>query len=125
MKMLISRKFSFDAAHFLPSYEGKCHNMHGHSWQVEIKIGGVVNSTSGMIMDFSVLKKLVEPLLEELDHHTLNDVAGLGNPTAENLCAWFWVHLEGLVRVSTKDFGRLASIKVWESKDSYAEVRSE
>jgi len=118
MRVLVHRRFSFDAAHLLPNYDGKCRNLHGHSWQVEVVVEGPVRE-DGMVFDFSSLKRLMAPLLEELDHHCLNDVKGLDNPTAENLCLWF---CEILNEPVTQLQVRLSSVKVWESQDSYAEV---
>lgn len=111
----VSKKFSFAAAHFLPGYKGKCANMHGHTWEVEVTVEGPVDPETGMVIDFVALKELVEPLIERLDHKLLNDIAGLEMPTAENIALWFrnqWYF----------EPSGLKSIKVWESPTSCAEV---
>jgi len=59
----------FDAAHFLPNYEGKCKNMHGHRWLVKIEIGTNAKRPNGMIVDFTVIKNHIN---ENYDHRILN-----------------------------------------------------
>ena len=114
----VSKKFSFCAAHFLPGYQGKCANMHGHTWEVEFTVEGPIDPETGMVIDFVTLKELVEPWIEELDHHLLNVIFAM--PTAEYLALWFrdrWYFEPPAVE--------LASIKVWESPTSCVEVLGE
>ncbi len=86
---LVTRRFKFNSAHFLPGYDGKCQNLHGHTWYLEVAVEGRINGTSGMVMDFSKMKQIVnEVVIERLDHHCLNDL--VSNPTAENLCELIW-----------------------------------
>ncbi|HQL01618.1 MAG TPA: 6-carboxytetrahydropterin synthase QueD, partial [Smithellaceae bacterium] len=94
--MEIFKVFHFDAAHRLPRVpEGhKCAKMHGHSFRVEIHVGGKADSDSGWVMDFADIAAAFEPLLEQLDHKNLNGIAGLENPTSENLCRWIWRRLK-------------------------------
>ena len=72
----------FDAAHSLPGYQGKCANLHGHTYQVEIVVEGDVGN-DGFVMDFYQLKKILAAALQDLDHGYLNDI--LKNPTAETI----------------------------------------
>ena len=97
--MEIFKEFSFEAAHRLPNVpEGhKCARLHGHSFQVAIYIAGEVGETSGWVMDFGDLKKHFKPIYEILDHHYLNDIEGLENPTSENLARWVWQRLKPAV----------------------------
>ncbi len=90
--MQIFRSFSFDAAHRLPKVpEGhKCSNLHGHTFKIELYLSGEVSDERGWIVDFSEIKKIFKPLLEQLDHHYLNDIEGLENPTSENIAVWIW-----------------------------------
>lgn len=91
----IFKTFTIEAAHRLPNVpEGhKCARLHGHSFRVEIHVSGEINPTSGWIMDFADVKQAFQPLYRQLDHHYLNDIAGLHNPTSENLAVWIWQHL--------------------------------
>lgn len=93
--MRIFREFSFQAAHSLPNVPPghKCARLHGHSYRVEVHIEGLVDGHSGMIMDFAELKNAFTPIYQVLDHHLLNDVEGLENPTSENLAYWLWDRL--------------------------------
>ena len=90
--MELYKDFRFEAAHLLPKVpQGhKCARLHGHSYQVRITIEGEVNPQTGWIMDFDVIQQAFEPLLEQLDHHYLNEVSGLENPTSEHLAHWIW-----------------------------------
>ena len=65
----------------------------GHSFRVEIHVRGPVDAHLGWVMDFADLKAAFQPLYQQLDHHYLNDVPGLENPTSENLARWIWQRL--------------------------------
>ncbi|MGZ8377416.1 MAG: 6-carboxytetrahydropterin synthase QueD [Gemmatirosa sp.] len=97
--MEIWREFTFEAAHRLPNVpEGhKCARLHGHSFRVEVHVRGPLDPTLGWVMDFAELKAAWRPLHETLDHHYLNDVAGLENPTSEVLARWIWGRLASSV----------------------------
>jgi 6-pyruvoyltetrahydropterin/6-carboxytetrahydropterin synthase len=93
--MEIFRTFAFEAAHRLPNVppEHKCGRLHGHSYEVTVRLQGAVGETTGWVRDFAELSEAFRPLFERLDHRTLNDVAGLENPTSENLARWIWREL--------------------------------
>jgi 6-pyruvoyltetrahydropterin/6-carboxytetrahydropterin synthase len=88
--------FSIEAAHHLPRVpEGhKCRRLHGHSFKVEIHIEGPVRTDEGWVQDFADISRAFTPLYEQLDHHCLNEVPGLENPTSENLARWIWQRLK-------------------------------
>lgn len=94
--MEIFKAFTLESAHRLPNVpEGhKCARVHGHSFRVEIHVRGPVDEHLGWVMDFAELKSAFEPLFLQLDHHYLNDVPGLENPTSENLARWIWRELQ-------------------------------
>jgi 6-pyruvoyltetrahydropterin/6-carboxytetrahydropterin synthase len=94
--MDIFRVFQIEAAHWLPNVpEGhKCRRMHGHSFRIEVRVGGEPGEESGWVMDFADLRAAFQPLHDQLDHRCLNDVPGLENPTSENLARWVWERLE-------------------------------
>jgi len=86
--MRVARSFHFDGAHKLAnSHEGKCANLHGHTWKLTVSLEGEIDSSTGMVMDFSILKPIVNNIVKMLDHRYLNDF--IPNPTAENLVDWF------------------------------------
>ena len=81
--------------HRLPNVPAghKCARMHGHSFRIEIHVSGEVGPESGWVMDFADLRRAFQPLFDQLDHHCLNDIDGLSNPTSENLARWIWERL--------------------------------
>ncbi|TVS11543.1 MAG: 6-carboxytetrahydropterin synthase QueD [Wenzhouxiangella sp.] len=93
--MELFKVFQIEAAHFLPNVpEGhKCRRIHGHSFVIEIHVSGAVDEKLGWVMDFADLKAAFQPLHEQLDHHFLNEIEGLENPTSENLARWIWQRL--------------------------------
>jgi len=93
----------FEAAHFLPGHQGKCANLHGHTWRVELTIRSETLN-DGMVTDFIEVKEALNEALP--DHTLLNDI--IPNPTAENLSAYFYKRLKG--RISG-----LVKVVVWES----------
>lgn len=109
MKVELSRKYNFSAAHYLPNVpEGhKCRRLHGHSYEIEVAIRGEVDPQSGWLTDYGAIDAQVDPLVAEVDHRTLNEIPGLENATSEHLCGWFWERLQeqlpGLYRVSVAE----------------------
>ncbi len=93
------KDFRFEAAHFLPQVpEGhKCRRIHGHSFRGEVAVRGPIDPTIGWVMDFADLKKTVDPIVAQLDHYLLNEIAGLENPTSELLAVWIWKQLVPMV----------------------------
>ena len=94
--MDIFKVFTLEAAHRLPHVPAghKCARLHGHSFRVEIHVSGDVEPHTGWVMDFSEIKAAFKPLYEQLDHHYLNDIPGLENPTSERLAGWIWSRLK-------------------------------
>ncbi len=107
--MTIYKQFTFDAAHFLPQVpEGhKCRQLHGHTYHLTIYISGPIAADTGWVIDFSEVKATCKPLIDRLDHALLNEVAGLENPTAENVARWLWkqikIKLPGLQKIELKE----------------------
>jgi 6-pyruvoyltetrahydropterin/6-carboxytetrahydropterin synthase len=105
----IFKEFSFEAAHRLPNVPAghKCARIHGHSFRVEVHVRGDVGADSGWVMDFADIKAAFAPTFELLDHHYLNEIEGLSNPTSENLARWLWARLEpglpGLARIVVRE----------------------
>ena len=90
--MDIFKVFTVEAAHRLPHVpEGhKCARLHGHSFRIELHLSGPVHPQAGWVMDFADVKAAFKPIYERLDHHYLNDISGLENPTSEQLAKWIW-----------------------------------
>ena len=97
----ITKRFTFEASHQLPWHQGKCHDLHGHSYALEVSIRGPVKTDkendpeSGMVLDFDRISTSVKPFIEEfLDHKHLNDTL-IPNPTAENIALCIHAYLTG------------------------------
>ena len=94
--MKIFKEFRFESAHRLPNVpEGhKCARLHGHSFLVKVEVEGPIGADTGWVMDFAEIKRIFKPVYEKLDHHYLNDIPGLENPTSEVLAKWLWDQLK-------------------------------
>lgn len=103
--MEIFKEFRIEAAHRLPNVPAghKCARLHGHSFRIAVHVAGPLDPQMGWVCDFADVKAAFAPLFEQLDHHYLNDVPGLENPTSERLAQWVWRQLKpalpGLARV--------------------------
>ncbi len=88
--MKIWKDFTFDSAHWLPNVpkDHKCHRMHGHTYKLRVVLVGVPDRHSGMIMDYAAIKDVVDPIIKQLDHNTINDL--IENPTTELVAEWLW-----------------------------------
>jgi 6-pyruvoyltetrahydropterin/6-carboxytetrahydropterin synthase len=118
--MKITQAFSFESAHFLPNVPPghRCHAMHGHSYRVELKVEGPVDPVTGFVVDFFEIEEAFGPLLAKLDHHCLNEVDGLENPTAELIAIWIFRRVK-------QRLPQLSGVIVYETKDCYAEYYGE
>ena len=96
MKVELRKTFQFEAAHLLPNLpeSHKCRRLHGHSFKAEIVVAGECDPKPGWLMDYADMSEAFEPLLKQLDHRYLNEIAGLENPTSENIAAWIWQRLK-------------------------------
>ena len=103
-------KTHFDAAHFLPNYDGPCHNIHGHRWNVDVELSGRADKDSGMVVDFGEVKDSINDLLP--DHDLVND--HVSNPTAENISVFLFRKIKRDL-LSTHPQVKLVSITIWET----------
>ena len=113
MEVELIKTFRFEAAHslsHLPS-EHKCSRVHGHSYRVDIHIRGPIPAGAGWLMDFGDLKAIVGPVIDSLDHSSLNDIPGLEISTSEMLAKYLWDRLRPALPL-------LAAVTVWESDSS-------
>ena len=72
----------------------KCARLHGHSFHVRVTVSGPIDPALGWVIDFADVKQAFAPLHALLDHHYLNEIEGLENPTSEMLSQWIWVRLQ-------------------------------
>ncbi len=109
---------SFGAAHFLRNYRGKCENLHGHNWRVELEVEGNTLDEAGLLVDFKVLKGILAEVLDALDHRLINDVPPFDrvNPSSENIAAFIYREAAKKLPAGV----RVSSVTVWESDSSCA-----
>jgi len=82
----------FSSGHYLRNYRGKCENPHGHNYKVQVTLQGKELDEAGLLLDFKLLKQVLRPVVEYLDHQMINDLEPFTtlNPSAENLAKYFF-----------------------------------
>jgi len=108
----LSVKGNIASAHFLKGYEGKCKDLHGHTWRIEVVIASDQLNTIGMVADFAVLKKQLREFLMVIDHVCLNDLPYFkkANPTTENIAKYIYTHFSKTIAPL-----EIKTVQVWES----------
>ena len=120
MKAEVMKRFEFDAAHWLPGYKGKCSNVHGHHWLIDVCLVGEIGRKTGMVIDFNWISESMASVIEMFDHHCLNDI--IPNPTAENIAVFVLCYIRDECIQGPTEGISIKYIRVWESESSYAEV---
>ncbi|SMF89540.1 6-pyruvoyltetrahydropterin/6-carboxytetrahydropterin synthase [Paenibacillus uliginis N3/975] len=127
-RVLVSKEFTFDAAHHLHAYEGKCKNLHGHTYKVVFGISGKPDEV-GITVDFGQIKEIWKSAIEPfLDHRYLNETLPPMNTTAENMVVWLYEQMELALtqqETFTQQETRTEFVRLYETPTSYAEVRRE
>jgi 6-pyruvoyltetrahydropterin/6-carboxytetrahydropterin synthase len=101
--MFITKEFTFDSAHYLTDYHGKCEQMHGHTYILKVTVEGEIQE-NGMVIDFALLKQIVKNrILNKLDHKMINDV--IPNASAERIAIWIWNKLVDLKKLLKAEAG--------------------
>lgn len=126
-RVLVSKEFTFDAAHHLHCYEGKCKNLHGHTYKVVFGISGFVDEI-GLAIDFGDIKAIWKEEIEiYLDHRYLNETLPKMNTTAENMVVWIYEKMADSLQKRTDKYhdARVEFVRLFETPTSYAEARRE
>lgn len=115
----LSIEVGFAAAHQLRGYKGKCENMHGHNWRVQISVAAERLNEIDIAIDFHDLKRIAAEVVAPLDHTFLNDVFPFTekNPSSENIAKWIF---DSLKKKINTDAIHVAAVTVWESETSSA-----
>jgi 6-pyruvoyltetrahydropterin/6-carboxytetrahydropterin synthase len=135
MQIRLYKEVSFDASHRLLHYRGKCHNLHGHRWKVEIWITGRTDDQTNILVDYNEIKKAVyrydhqiilnqdDPMVPRIEEfHPV--ITTPGDPTSELLAELIRDSIEAAYGQSGQDI-RVETIRVWESPSCYAELMHE
>ncbi|MGA2588545.1 MAG: 6-carboxytetrahydropterin synthase QueD [Bryobacteraceae bacterium] len=119
----VSVEETFAAGHSLRNYRGKCENVHGHNYRVQVTLNGPELDDIGLLVDFVQVKKLIMQVVERLDHQFLNDLAPFDvlNPSAENMAKYFYDEISGGLGQSTPV--RVGQVQVWETDTTSATYR--
>jgi 6-pyruvoyltetrahydropterin/6-carboxytetrahydropterin synthase len=115
---------TFAAGHALRDYKGKCENVHGHNFKVQVRIEGQRLDDTGMLVDFIDVKSVMRKVIERLDHQFLNEISpfDVKNPSAENIAEYFHIEMtSGLA--STPVPIRISEVRVWETDIQSASYR--
>lgn len=132
--MKIAKEFTWEMGHRLPAHFGKCKNIHGHSYKMIVELDGSV-TTTGMVMDYFDLKKIVNPIIDQLDHafmvcqddkvvlNFLNEISSKKvevafESTVENICNYL---IQEITKSSLPGNIRKIKVRVCETPDDYAE----
>ena len=117
----VSVEETFAAGHALRGYGGKCENVHGHNYRVQLTIEGAELDKIGLLVDFVEVKRLIHGVVDRLDHRFINDLApfDIVNPSAENLAKYFYDEISA----SLKSPVRLGQVKIWETDVTSATYR--
>jgi 6-pyruvoyltetrahydropterin/6-carboxytetrahydropterin synthase len=118
----VSVEQTFAAGHALRNYKGKCENVHGHNYRVLVTIQGQQLDSIGLLVDFVEVKKLINRVVDRLDHQFINELAPFDiiNPSAENMAKYFYDEITGGMADGPV---RVGEVKVWETDTASASYR--
>ncbi|MFN3411404.1 MAG: 6-carboxytetrahydropterin synthase QueD [Exilispira sp.] len=113
---------NFSSAHFLRNYKGKCENLHGHNYKIEIFVLSENLNNDEMVIDFTELKKIVKDILQDIDHKLINEIDFFkqNNPTSENIAFYLFNEINKRLKEGFKNL-ILEKVRVWETERQYAE----
>lgn len=112
----------FSSGHYLREYQGKCENPHGHNYRVLVTLAGKQLESNGLLLDFKILKDILKPVVNYLDHQMINDLEPFTtlNPSAENLAKYFFDQTNEKLHAVTGDRVRVKSSTIFETDTSQA-----
>ena len=113
----------FSSGHYLRNYRGKCENPHGHNYKVFITLQGKDLDQAGLLLDFRLLKQVMRPVVEYLDHKMINELEPFVteiNPSAENLARYFYQETSAQVHAMTDGRVRVKDCTLYETDTSFA-----
>ena len=112
----------FSSGHYLRNYKGKCENPHGHNYRVLVTLAGAELDGAGLLLDFKLLKTLLRPVVDRLDHQMINDLEPFTelNPSAENLARYFYQETARQLNELTEGRVRIKDCTIFETDTSFA-----
>jgi 6-pyruvoyltetrahydropterin/6-carboxytetrahydropterin synthase len=118
----ITVESGFSSGHYLRNYKGKCENPHGHNYRVLVTLIGEELDPTGLLLDFKLLKTLLRPVVDRLDHQMINDLEPFTelNPSAENLARYFYQETARQLSEMTAGRVRIKDCTIFETDTSFA-----
>ena len=112
----------FSSGHYLRNYQGKCENPHGHNYKVLVTLQGETLDEAGLLLDFKLLKQVLRPVVEYLDHQMINELKPFDvvNPSAENLAKYFYDETAKQMLEMTAGRVRVKDCTMYETDTSFA-----
>jgi len=112
----------FSSGHYLRNYRGKCENPHGHNYKVRVTLAGRELDETGMLLDFKLLKNVMRPVIDYVDHQMLNDIEPFItlNPSAENISRYFYEQTNNQLREMTGGRVWIKDCTIWETDTTTA-----
>jgi 6-pyruvoyltetrahydropterin/6-carboxytetrahydropterin synthase len=112
----------FSSGHYLRNYQGKCENPHGHNYKVRLTLRGKTLDQTGLLLDFKLLKHLLRPVVDYLDHQMINELKPFDelNPSAENLARYFYQQTAQQLSDMTAGRVRVKDATIYETDSSFA-----
>jgi 6-pyruvoyltetrahydropterin/6-carboxytetrahydropterin synthase len=112
----------FSSGHYLRNYRGKCENPHGHNYRVFVTLVGKELDEAGLLLDFKLLKQVMRPVVERLDHQMINDLEPFTtvNPSAENLARYFYQETAKQLQEMTAGRVKVKDCTLYETDTSFA-----
>jgi 6-pyruvoyltetrahydropterin/6-carboxytetrahydropterin synthase len=122
----VSVEETFSAGHALRGYKGKCENVHGHNYRVQITLEGPQLDHIGLLVDFTRVKEVMRGVIRKLDHQFINDLEPFTkvNPSAENMAKYFYDEVSGQL-TGLPPGARVAEVVMWETDTAMAKYRPE
>jgi 6-pyruvoyltetrahydropterin/6-carboxytetrahydropterin synthase len=112
----------FSSGHYLRNYHGKCENPHGHNYKVRVTLAGRDLDGTGLLLDFKMLKHVLRPVIDRIDHQMLNDIEPFLtlNPSAENIARFFYDETNQQLAEMTSGRVRVKDCTIWETDTTSA-----
>jgi 6-pyruvoyltetrahydropterin/6-carboxytetrahydropterin synthase len=112
----------FSSGHYLRNYHGRCENPHGHNYKVRVTLVGASLDAAGLLLDFKMLKQVMRPVIDRIDHQMLNDLEPFTtlNPSAENIAHYFYQQTNEKLAGMTSGRVRVKECTIWETDTTSA-----
>ena len=119
-ELTVEREFS--SGHYLRNYRGRCENPHGHNYKVQITLSGTELDEAGLLLDFKLLKQVMRPVIDRIDHQMLNDLEPFTtiNPSAENIARYFYDQTNHQLAEMTQGRVKVKDCTIWETDTTSA-----